>query len=68
MNTGVGCHFLLQGIDPDLGTEPVSPALQADPLPSEPPEKPNHLLLVIKDFAYSTLVTVWAESGLMPGN
>ena len=25
-NTGVGCHFLLQGIFPDPGIEPVSPA------------------------------------------
>ena len=33
--TGVGCHFLLQGIFP-----PGSPALQADALPSEPPGKP----------------------------
>ena len=49
---------------PHPGIEPGSPGLQADPLPSEPPGKPNHLLLVIKDFAYPTLVTVWAESGL----
>ena len=27
---------------PDLGTEPRSPALQADPLPSEPPGKPKN--------------------------
>ena len=36
MNTGVGCQFLLQGIFPTQGTEPVypeSPALQADSLP-----------------------------------
>ena len=33
-NTGVGCHFLLQGIKPRF------PALQADSLPSEPPGKP----------------------------
>ena len=33
-NTGVGSHSLLQGI------EPGSPALQADSLLSEPPEKP----------------------------
>ena len=26
-NTGVGCHFLLQGIFPDPGIEPGSPAL-----------------------------------------
>ena len=29
-NTGVGCHFFLQGIFPDPGIEPGSPALQAD--------------------------------------
>ena len=28
-NTGVGCHFLLQGIFPTKGWEPTSPALQA---------------------------------------
>ena len=40
-NPGVGSHSLLQGIFPtDLGIEPRSPALQEDPLPSEPPEKP----------------------------
>ena len=39
-NTGVGCHFLLQGNLPDPGIEPGSPALQADSSPSEPPEKP----------------------------
>ena len=33
-STGVGCHFLLQGIFP-TGIEPGSPALQADVLPSE---------------------------------
>ena len=35
-NTGVGCHFLLQGIFPTQGSKPGSPALQADSLPSEP--------------------------------
>ena len=38
-NTGVGCHFLLQGNLPDPGIEPGSPALQADSSPSEPPGK-----------------------------
>ena len=37
-NTGVGCHALLQGINP--GIETRSPALQADTLPSTPPGKP----------------------------
>ena len=27
---------------PNPGIEPKSPTLQADPLPSEPPEKPKH--------------------------
>ena len=42
-NTGVGCHFLLQGIFPTQGLnpriEPGSPALEADTLTSEPPGK-----------------------------
>ena len=38
-NTGVGCHFLLQGIFPAQGSNPGSPALQADSLLSEPPGK-----------------------------
>ena len=39
-NTGVGCHFLLQGNLPNPGIEPASSALQADSLQSEPSEKP----------------------------
>ena len=38
-NAGVGCHS--PGDLPDPGTEPGSPALQADPSSSEPPAKPN---------------------------
>ena len=38
-NTGVGCHSFLQGNLPDPGTEPGSPALQADSLLPEPPGK-----------------------------
>ena len=37
-NTRVDSHSLLQGIFP---TEPGSPTLQADSLPSEPPGKPS---------------------------
>ena len=39
-NTGVGCHFLLQGIFLTQGLNPGSPPLQVDSLPSEPPGKP----------------------------
>jgi len=40
-NTGVGCHFLLQGVFPTPGIEARSPALEADTLTSEPPGKPG---------------------------
>ena len=36
-----GLHSLLQGIFPNLGIEPRSPALQADSLPFELPRKPQ---------------------------
>ena len=36
----MGCHFLLQGNLPNPGIELVSPALQADALPSELLGKP----------------------------
>ena len=39
-NTGTGCHALLQGIFPNPGVEPRSPAFQADSLPPGPPGKP----------------------------
>ena len=50
----MGCYFLLQGILPNPGIEPVSPALQAGSLPlsrqgsphliTEAPESRGHLL------------------------
>ena len=51
-DTGVGCHFLLQGIFPTHGSnpgiEPGSPSLEADALTSEPPGKPfNYEFLLI---------------------
>ena len=36
---GMGCHALLQGNLPNPGMEARSLALQADPLPTEPPVK-----------------------------
>ena len=39
-NTGVGSHSLLQGVHPDPGIEPESPALKGDSLPSEQSGKP----------------------------
>ena len=54
MNTGMGCHALLQGIFPTQGSNPhllhplrwqegslpLAPPGEADSSPSEPPEKP----------------------------
>ena len=45
-NTGVGCHFLLQGhlLHPRIETtSSVSPALQADSLPAEPSREPYNM-------------------------
>ena len=42
-NTGVGSLFLLQGIFSTQGSNPQSPALQADSLPAEPQGKPFHI-------------------------
>ena len=45
MNTGVGCHALLQGIFLTQGIQglnPGLPALQVDSLPAEPQEKPKY--------------------------
>ena len=39
---GVGSLSLLQGIFPDPGMEPRSPALQADSLAAEPQGKPKN--------------------------
>ena len=36
-NTGVGCHFLLQGIFPSQGSNPGLLHWQGDSLPSDPP-------------------------------
>ena len=38
-NTGVGCHFLLQGNLLNPGIKPGSPALQADSLQSKPEDR-----------------------------
>ena len=46
-NTGVGSHSLLQGDLPNPGIEPRSPALQAEPLPTELPGKPQCWSLII---------------------
>ena len=41
-NTGVGCHYLLQGIFLIQGSKPMSPALEGRFFTTEPPGK--HLL------------------------
>ena len=53
MGTGVGCHFLLQGIFPTQGSNPgLKPRflmLQADALPSEPPGNTVQVKVVVKN-------------------
>ena len=43
--TGVGCHFLLQGIFPTPGTELVSPALAGSFFTAKLPGKPHYVLM-----------------------
>ena len=38
-NTGVGCHFLLQGNLPDPGIKPASPALPGGFFTTTPPRQ-----------------------------
>ena len=61
-NTAVGCHALLQRIFLTQESNPGSPALQADSLPSQPPRKPQYLrgtsncdILIISDLKYVLL-------------
>ena len=42
-NTGMSCHFLLQGNLPDPGIEPPSPALQEDSLPLSHQASPTYV-------------------------
>ena len=50
-NTGVSCHFLLQGIFPTQGSNPHLLCLlhwQVDSLPLAPPGKPKDLIAIFK--------------------
>ena len=55
-NTGVGCHFLLQGSFPTQGSKPsflhcrLSPSLQADSLLTEPPVMNVKCLALFRNF------------------
>ena len=55
-NTGVGCHFLLQGIFLTQGLNPHLLSLlhwQAGSLPAEPPGKPPHTILSCPILSYN---------------
>ena len=59
-NTGVGCHALLQGI-----SQPRSPTLQADSLPSEPPGKPKNNRLGSLSLLQGIFQTQESHQGLL---
>ena len=67
-NTGVGCHSLLQGNLPNPGTEPGSPVLQVDSLPTELRGKPlgknksNHLKIIFLELKTSGVFATEARS------
>ena len=47
-NTGVGCHFFLQGIFSTQGSNPQSPALAGRDFTTEPPGKPGSQCVIAK--------------------
>jgi len=56
-----GLSFPSPGDLPDLGSEPGSPALQADSLPSEPPGKPHEIMMDMP--YYRKLETTTSSAG-----
>ena len=63
-NTGVGCHFLLQGILPTLGPNAQLLHWQVDFSPTEPPGKPEYSYLHLESgLAFDLLRTVeWSRN------
>ena len=56
-----GLPFPSPGDLPDPGTEPRSPALQVDSLPSEPPGRPNWQYVPLKEHLTCLVAfTIWA--------
>ena len=60
----MGSPFPSLGHLPDLGNKPVSPALQAGYLPSEPP-RASQVVLVVKNLSANTDLR---DMGLIPGS
>ena len=56
-----GLPFLSPGDLPNPGSEPRSPALQADSLPSEPPGKPHEIMMGMA--YYRKLETTTSSAG-----
>ena len=54
-----GLHFLLQGIFPNPGIEPLSPAFQTDALTSEPPGKPKRYTSIHSLLNLLPISTCW---------
>ena len=60
-NTGVGCHFLLQGNLPDPGVEPGSSTLWADTFLTEPPANKLEKEYIKAIYCYRSLFNLYAE-------
>ena len=54
-----GLPFPSPGGLPNPGIEPMSPALQADCLPTEPPRKPQMLIINFQDKSPSSVNIIW---------
>ena len=72
-NTGVGCHFRLQGILPTQGLNPISPTLAGGFFTTEPPGSPNHedgsslfSLLIQIQFSSRNSLTNTSRNNVLP--
>ena len=61
-----GLPFPSPGDLPDPGIEPMSPALQADSLPSEPPGKPNYTEITLSKQNAATETGICLNYGYHP--
>ena len=61
-NTGVGCHFLLQGISPTQGLNPCLPTLAGRFFTTDPPKNSIAWLILISQFPWSLSAIQTAHS------
>ena len=57
-----GYHFPSPGDLPNPGIEPMSPALQVDSLPAEPPGKPINVVVQREDYVVPIAMIIFSKN------